>query len=168
MPISGGNGGNAGISAPIPYLNISRPLIRGTQYGDLTIGLGFSVPSGVQTDYSPGWDGRYSAPRAKLSTFDFQPTIASRVLDCLSVGASIDIQSASARNRTTHGRMLPVMIAVGANFSQRPDALDIGVESRIGTVAPLLGRWRRRVSTKHRPTIVESERTTRASDKTLF
>jgi long-chain fatty acid transport protein len=97
VPISGGNGGNAGILTAIPYLNISQPVIRGTQYGDLTIGLGLNVPSGLQTDYSPGWVGRYSALRSKLSTFDLQPTIAYRLWGRLSVGASVDIQYASAR-----------------------------------------------------------------------
>jgi long-chain fatty acid transport protein len=97
MPISGGNGGNAGISAAIPYLYVSQPVIRGTQYGDLAIGVGLSVPFRLQTDYNPGWVGRYSALRSKLSTFDLQPTIAYRLWDRLSVGASIDVQYASAR-----------------------------------------------------------------------
>jgi long-chain fatty acid transport protein len=97
LPISGGNGGNAGIPAAIPYLYISQPVIRAKQYGDLAIGLGLSVPFGLQTDYSPGWVGRYSALRSKLSTFDLQPTIAYRLWDRLSIGASIDIQYASAR-----------------------------------------------------------------------
>lgn len=98
MPISGGNGGNnAGIGAAVPNFFISQPILRSPQYGDLAVGLGVSVPFGLQTDYSPGWVGRYSALRSKLSTFDFQPTVAYRLWDRLSVGASIDVQYASAR-----------------------------------------------------------------------
>jgi long-subunit fatty acid transport protein len=98
LPISGGNGGNAGIPAVIiPYLYTSVPVIRAKQYGDLAIGLGLSAPFGLPTDYSPGWVGRYSALRAKLSTIDLQPTIAYRLWDRLSVGTSLDIQYASAR-----------------------------------------------------------------------
>jgi long-chain fatty acid transport protein len=97
LPISGGNGGNPGIDAAIPYLYISEPLMRSSQLGDLAIGFGSSVPFGLQTDYRPGWVGRYSALRSKLRTIDLQPTIAYRIWDCLSVGASLDIQYASAR-----------------------------------------------------------------------
>jgi long-chain fatty acid transport protein len=97
LPISGGNGGNPGIPAAVPYLYISQPLMRSSQYGDVAIGFGLSVPFGLQTDYSPGWVGRYSALRSKLSTIDLQPTIAYRLWDRLSVGASLDIQYASAR-----------------------------------------------------------------------
>jgi long-chain fatty acid transport protein len=97
LPISGGNGGNPGIDAAIPYLYISQPLMRSSQLGDLAIGFGSSVPFGLQTDYRPGWVGRYSALRSKLRTIDLQPTIAYRIWDCLSVGASLDIQYASAR-----------------------------------------------------------------------
>jgi long-chain fatty acid transport protein len=98
MLISGGDGGNnAAIGAAVPNVFISQPIFHGPQYGDLAVGLGVSVPFGLQTDYSPGWVGRYSSLRAKLSTFDFQPTIAYRLWDRLSVGASIDVQYASAR-----------------------------------------------------------------------
>jgi long-chain fatty acid transport protein len=96
-PIRGGNGGQAGIAAFSPALFISQPLFRSPQYGDLAVGVGVSVPFGLQTDYDPGWVGRYSALRSKLVTFDIQPTIAYRLWDRLSVGASVDIQYASAR-----------------------------------------------------------------------
>jgi long-chain fatty acid transport protein len=65
--------------------------------GDLAVGVGLSVPFGSETDYQPGWVGRYSALRSKLSTGDIQPTIAYRLWNRLSVGASIDVQYASAR-----------------------------------------------------------------------
>jgi long-chain fatty acid transport protein len=51
----------------------------------------------LETDYAPGWVGRYSALRTKLETFDIQPTIAYRAFDRVSIGASLDIQYASAR-----------------------------------------------------------------------
>jgi long-chain fatty acid transport protein len=92
MPISGGNGGQAGITAVPPTLFISQPLLRSSLYGDLAAGVGLSPPFGLQTDYSPGWVGRYSALRTKLLTLDIQPTIAYRLWDRLSVGASVDIQ----------------------------------------------------------------------------
>jgi long-chain fatty acid transport protein len=96
-PISGGNGGDPGSPAAVPYLFISQPLIRSPQYGDLAIGIGLSVPFGLQTDYSTGWVGRYSTLRSKLSAIDLEPAIAYRLWNHLSVGASINIQYVSAR-----------------------------------------------------------------------
>jgi long-chain fatty acid transport protein len=95
--ITGGNGGDSGVDHLIPNAYLSQPVFRSPQYGDLTVGIGLSVPFGLETDYDPGWVGRYSALRTKLQTFDIQPTIAYRVFDRISIGASLDIQYASAR-----------------------------------------------------------------------
>jgi long-chain fatty acid transport protein len=97
MPLSGGNDGNGGVNHVLPNIYLSQPVFRSPQYGDLTVGIGLSVPFGLETDYSPGWVGRYVALRSKLSTFDIQPTIAYRLFDRISLGASLDIQYASAR-----------------------------------------------------------------------
>jgi long-chain fatty acid transport protein len=95
--ITGGNGGDGGVDHLIPNLFLSQPVFRSSQYGDLAVGIGLSVPFGLETDYDPGWAGRYAALRTKLQTFDIQPTIAYRIFDRISVGASLDIQYASAR-----------------------------------------------------------------------
>ena len=97
LPLSGGNGGDGGVNHLLPNIYLSQPVFRSPQYGDLTVGVGLSVPFGLETDYSPGWVGRYSALRSKLTTFDIQPTIAYRLFDRISLGASLDIQYASAR-----------------------------------------------------------------------
>ena len=97
LPLSGGNGGDGGVNHLLPNIYLSQPIFRSAQYGDLTVGIGLSVPFGLETDYSPGWVGRYTALRTKLTTFDIQPTIAYRVFDRLSLGASLDVQYASAR-----------------------------------------------------------------------
>jgi long-chain fatty acid transport protein len=95
-PITGGNGGNPGSPAPVPYFFISQPVARSTEYGDLAIGFGLSVPFGLQTDYDPGWVGRYSTLRSKVLAIDLEPAIAYRLWDRLSIGVSIDIQRVSA------------------------------------------------------------------------
>jgi len=97
LPLSGGNGGDGGVAHVLPNVYLSQPIFRSAQYGDLTVGIGLSVPFGLETDYTPGWVGRYFALRTKLTTYDIQPTIAYRVFDRLSLGASLDIQYASAR-----------------------------------------------------------------------
>lgn len=98
LPISGGNDGDAGVDHVLPNLYLTQPVLRGSQYGDLTLGIGVTVPFALETDYSnPAWVGRYHALRSKLTTFDIQPTIAYRLWDQLSFGAGLDIQYASAR-----------------------------------------------------------------------
>jgi long-chain fatty acid transport protein len=95
-PISGGNDGDGGVTHVLPNIYITQPLFRNTSWGDLTVGLGVTVPFALETDYSPGWVGRYQALRSKLTTFDIQPTVAFR-RDWISMGAGLDIQYASAR-----------------------------------------------------------------------
>jgi long-chain fatty acid transport protein len=97
LRLSGGNGGDAGVDHLLPNVYLSQPVFRSPQYGDLSVGVGLSVPFGLETDYSPGWVGRYVSLRTKLTTFDIQPTIAYRLFDRISFGASLDIQYASAR-----------------------------------------------------------------------
>jgi len=96
-PLTGGNDGDPGIDKVVPNLYLSQPVFRSPQYGDLSVGMGFSVPWGLETDYSPDWVGRYQALRSKLTTYDIQPTVAYRFYDRLSIGASADIQYAPAR-----------------------------------------------------------------------
>ncbi|MBV8176431.1 MAG: outer membrane protein transport protein [Verrucomicrobia bacterium] len=97
LPLSGGNDGDGGVDHVLPNLYLSLPVFHSPQYGDLAVGIGLSVPFGLETDYSPGWVGRYISLRTKLTTFDIQPTIAYRLFDRISVGGSLDIQYASAR-----------------------------------------------------------------------
>ncbi|HME89508.1 MAG TPA: outer membrane protein transport protein [Chthoniobacterales bacterium] len=97
LPISGGNDGDGGVDHVLPNLYLTQPILRGSQSGDLTLGIGVTVPFALETDYSPGWVGRYHALRSKLTTFNIQPTVAYRIWDRLSFGAGLDIQYASAR-----------------------------------------------------------------------
>jgi long-chain fatty acid transport protein len=97
LRLGGGNGGDGGVNHLLPNIYLSQPVFRSSQYGDLAVGIGLSVPFGLDTDYNPGWVGRYVSLRTKLTTFDIQPTIAYRLFDRISFGASLDIQYASAR-----------------------------------------------------------------------
>jgi long-chain fatty acid transport protein len=96
-PLTGGNGGDGAVDHLIPSAYLSQPLFRSSTYGNLSVGLGLSTPFGLETDYQPGWVGRYAGLRTKLTTIDFQPTIAYRFLDRISIGSSLDVQYASGR-----------------------------------------------------------------------
>ena len=98
LRLNGGDGGNVPADKVIPNFYLSQPVFRNTPYGDLTIGIGLSSPYGLETDYAPGWVGRYLALRTKLTTIDIQPAIAYRLFNRLSLGVSLDIQYASERN----------------------------------------------------------------------
>jgi len=97
LPLSGGNDGDGGVTHVLPNLYLTQPVFRNSQYGDLTLGIGLTVPFGLETDYTSGWVGRYQSLRTKLTTFDIQPTVAYRLWDRLSFGAGLDIQYVSAR-----------------------------------------------------------------------
>jgi long-chain fatty acid transport protein len=96
LPVVGNNGGNAGVNHLLGNMYLSQPILRNSSFGDLTIGVGVTSPFGLETDYQPGWVGRYAALRTKLLTLDIQPTVAWR-WDRFSIGAGLDIQYASAR-----------------------------------------------------------------------
>ncbi|MFL6594040.1 MAG: OmpP1/FadL family transporter [Chthoniobacterales bacterium] len=97
LPLVGNNGGDAGVDHVIPNFYITQPIFRGKSYGDLSVGVGITAPFGLETNYDPGWFGRYASLRTKLTTVDIQPTVSYRVFDRLSFGASLDVQRASAR-----------------------------------------------------------------------
>lgn len=97
LPITGTNDGDAGVVHQIPNVYFTQPVFRNSRYGDLTLGVGVTVPFGLETNYSPDWVGRYASLRTKLTTFDIQPTVAYRIFNRLSFGVGLDVQRASAR-----------------------------------------------------------------------
>lgn len=82
-PISGGNGGDAGTTLPVPALAIS------TKVSDrVNLGLALDVPFGFQTEYDRNWMGRYDAIKTKLQSFDSTLSASFKINDQWSVGAS--------------------------------------------------------------------------------
>ena len=93
---------------PAPVGGISElrdPIVRGVAphnafalpLGDrVAIGLAVTAPFSFTSDYDPsGWQ-RYSAIRSRLLTLDFQPSLAVKATDWLSVGAALNIQYSDA------------------------------------------------------------------------
>jgi len=82
-PISGGNGGDAGTTLPVPALAIA------TKVSDrVNLGIAFDVPFGFQTEYDRNWVGRYDAVNTKLQSFDTTLSASFKINDQWSVGAS--------------------------------------------------------------------------------
>jgi long-chain fatty acid transport protein len=95
-------------AAPVAVGGPSRlrdPIVRGVApnnafalpIGDrIAIGLAVTAPFSFTSDYDPsGWQ-RYSAIRSRLLTLDFQPSLAVKATDWLSVGAAVNIQYTDA------------------------------------------------------------------------
>jgi long-chain fatty acid transport protein len=91
QPLTGGNGGDGGTTKAIPALFFAMPLTD-----RWAIGAGFNVPFGFQTNYDPGWVGRYQALESKLQSLAITVSAAYALTDNFSIGASVIGQRTSA------------------------------------------------------------------------
>jgi long-chain fatty acid transport protein len=90
-PISGGNGGDAGTTMPVPAFFFE------TQLNDKWhVGAAFTVPFGFQTEYDQNWEGRYSAIKSKFESLDGTLSASYNVTDNFALGLSGIAQKTSA------------------------------------------------------------------------
>ncbi len=94
-PISGSDGGGAGRGASISATYLTATVYKNPEYGQLTLGIGITVPFGLVVDYDPKWVGRYSSQRSELRTIDYDFSAAYR-WKFISVGGGFDAQYSSA------------------------------------------------------------------------
>jgi long-subunit fatty acid transport protein len=85
--IGGGNGGDdAGPDSIAPAIFYSR------QMSDrVFLGASLTVPLGLSSQYAPGWVGRYHAIKSKITTYNFNPVIAYKATDKLSVAGGVQL-----------------------------------------------------------------------------
>jgi long-chain fatty acid transport protein len=91
QPLTGNNGGDGGTTKAIPALFFAMPVSD-----RWAIGAGFNVPYGFQTNYDPGWVGRYQALESKLQSLAVTVSAAYALTDNFSIGASVVGQRTSA------------------------------------------------------------------------
>lgn len=90
-PISGGNGGDAGTTLPVPALFFA------TKVSDkVHVGFGLSVPFGFQTEYDKDFVGRYSGLKSKFESFDATLSASYDVTDTFALGVSAIAQKTTA------------------------------------------------------------------------
>ncbi len=91
-PLTGGNGGNAGGTTPVPAMAAIFPL------GDskLTVGAAVSAPFGLKTEYDRDWVGRYNAVKSDVKVVDLTLSVSLAVTDRFSVGGSLIAERAEA------------------------------------------------------------------------
>lgn len=75
----------------IPHGYISHQLTD-----SMWVGLAMTVPFGMGTEYDDNWDHANRGISAEVLTFDFNPNVAWKVSDKLSIGAGMSIQYAAA------------------------------------------------------------------------
>ncbi len=88
-PIDGGNGGEAGGPAPV----LSQFYVH-SRTDRLKLGASIMTITGTVLDYDDDWTGRFLNTEVSLITVTFNPTLAYRVTDWLSIGAGPQIMYA--------------------------------------------------------------------------
>lgn len=86
-----GEGGDAGGWAFIPNGYLSWALNK-----DLYVGIGFSAPFGLKTEYENPWIGAAQATMFEIKTYNVNPSIAYRVNDKVSLGFGVSWQRLDA------------------------------------------------------------------------
>ncbi len=92
LPLSGGNGGDGGVTKPVPNLYYSRKVSD-----KFSVGMGINAPFGLATDYDKNWVGRYHAVESDVLTVNINPSIAYKITDNLSFGAGFNVQYMKAK-----------------------------------------------------------------------
>lgn len=89
--LGSGNGGDAGSWAAVPNVYLAARLAP-----DWSLGLGISVPFGLATEYDANWLGRTQAIKSEIRTVNYNPSLAYRVNESVSLGLGINYQTIDA------------------------------------------------------------------------
>ncbi|AWH20055.1 outer membrane protein transport protein [Stenotrophomonas sp. ZAC14D2_NAIMI4_6] len=125
-PISGGNGGDAGMIAPVPAAYFHVPF---GEKDNMHFGVSLSVPFGFKTEYDRDWVGRYNGVKTELQAVDLGAAFSYDVNPYLSFGASVfverldvDLTSAvdagTAINASAQQRAAATVLARGGTQAQ--------------------------------------------------
>jgi len=127
--LSGGNGGDAGDWAAVPNAYLSWALTP-----NLFIGFGVSAPFGLATEYEDkGWIGRYHSVKSEIKTVNYNPSIAYKVNEKVSLGFGLNYQTIDGELSSATGTLKGDDASLGWNagvlFSLSP-AMRVGVSYR--------------------------------------
>ncbi|MBS0213613.1 MAG: outer membrane protein transport protein [Proteobacteria bacterium] len=117
-PLTGGNGGNLGDSAPVPAFHAIIPFGNG-----FTLGASVTAPFGLKTEYNDNtWVGRYQALKSDVRTVDFTLAGSYKFNDMFSVGASAIYQRLDAE--LTNAVDFGAILTPAANPLFQPQSAD--------------------------------------------
>jgi len=91
VPLSGGDGGDGGMTKVIPLAFYSQSISD-----KLKVGLGITFPFGLGTEYDANWVGRYHTIKSEVLTVDINPSLAYRIDSIWSVGVGVSAQYVDA------------------------------------------------------------------------
>jgi long-chain fatty acid transport protein len=92
IPVSGGQGGDAGQHAVVPNFYFVTDVTDVTKFG-----LGINVPFGLETEYDDDWIGRYHALQSKVRTVNINPALSLKVHEKVSLGFGFNAQYIDAK-----------------------------------------------------------------------
>jgi len=126
---TGGNGGDAGGWAAVPNAYLSWQVAP-----KVFLGLGISSPFGLETKYDDSnWIGRNYSLKSEIKTVNYNPSIAYRLNDKVSLGFGINYQTIDAELTSAGSRLKGDDAAwgwnAGALFTLSP-AMRVGVSYR--------------------------------------
>ena len=87
QPQTGGNGGDAGMIAPVPAAYFHMPIGEQAHFG-----VSLTAPFGFKTDYDNGWVGRYSGLKTDMKAIDLGFAASYDVNPYVSFGASVFVE----------------------------------------------------------------------------
>lgn len=88
-PVSGGNGGDAGMIAPVPAAYFHVPF---GENDNMHFGLSLTAPFGFKTEYDRDWVGRYHGVTTDLKAVDLGAAFSYDVNPYVSFGASVFVE----------------------------------------------------------------------------
>lgn len=88
-PISGGDGGDAGMIAPVPAAYFHVPF---GENENMHFGMSLTVPFGFKTEYDADWVGRYHGIKTDLKAIDLGASFSYDINPYLSFGASVFVE----------------------------------------------------------------------------
>lgn len=144
--LAGNNGGDAGGWHAVPNLYLSGRLTD-----KLSLGLGISSPFGLATEYDSGWVGRTQTIKSEIRTVNFNPSLAYRVSDKVSLGVGLNYQKIDAELTNSLSRLKGDDTAMGWNagvlFTLSP-AMRVGLSYRSSVKYTLEGKMNDSVPVK--------------------
>lgn len=88
----GVQGGDAGGWNPLAAAYAAVPITE-----DLAAGFAFNVPFGLKLEYDDDWMGRFQALESEIKTYNFNPALAFRLNEHISLGFGLNYQRMQAQ-----------------------------------------------------------------------
>jgi long-chain fatty acid transport protein len=112
MPMTGGDGGNAGAVSPVPAMSLVHKFDNG-----LALGAMVSAPFGLKTEYEDGWVGRYFAHTSDVKIVDLTLSAA---VDVIPEKLSVGVGAIFSRADVTLSKSVDFGTLLFANPATRP------------------------------------------------